>query len=70
MTGMCGFVKVGWERLGADAAGEWAAFDAMEKRWVVLLHQNSVSRPDILLASVARVGAAHEKAVDIARSPS
>lgn len=37
---------------------------------MVLLHQNSVSRSDILLAYVARVDAAHEKAVDIARSPS
>lgn len=30
-TGMCGFVKARWERLGADVAGEWAAIDAMEK---------------------------------------
>lgn len=30
-TGMCGFVKARWERLGADVAGEWAAFDAVEK---------------------------------------
>lgn len=30
-TGMCGFVKARWERLGADAAGEWVVFDAMEK---------------------------------------
>lgn len=37
---------------------------------MVLLHQNSVSRSDILLACVARVDAAHEKAVDIAHSPS
>lgn len=69
-TGMCGFVKARWERLGADVADELAAFDAVEKLWVVLLHQNSVSRSDILLACVARVDAAHEKAVDIAHSPS
>lgn len=37
---------------------------------MVLLRQNSVSRSDILLACVARVDAAREKAVDIARSPS
>lgn len=37
---------------------------------MVLLRQDSVSRSDILLACVARVDAAHEKAVDIARSPS
>ncbi len=30
-TGTCGFVKARWERLGADAAGEWAVFDATEK---------------------------------------
>lgn len=30
-TGMCGFVKARWERLGADAAGGWVVFDATEK---------------------------------------
>lgn len=30
-TGMCGFVKARWERLGADVADELTAFDAVEK---------------------------------------
>lgn len=30
-TGMCGFVKARWERLGADVADEWVVFDATEK---------------------------------------
>lgn len=30
-TGMCGFVRTRWGRLGADAAGEWVVFDATEK---------------------------------------
>lgn len=30
-TGMCGFVKARWERLGGDAAGEWVVSDATEK---------------------------------------
>ncbi len=53
-----------------DVAGESAAVDAMEMLWVALLLPSSGSRPDSLLAGVARVGAAREKAVDIARSPS
>lgn len=69
-TGTCGFGRVGWGKPGGCAAGEAAAVDLEKKLCSLLLVPNLVSRSGILLGGVARAGAAHGRAVDIARSPS
>lgn len=69
-TGRCGSERVIWGRPDGDVAGEAAEADSKARLSTVLLALSFVTRSDILLEDVARAGAARERAVGIARSPS